>query len=303
MNVEGAYSPVAERPSPSRPDGSKERRVPPFVVVGRFLLLLAAAAALAFGVVHARSHDRADLVSAEHYVCPMHPEVTSGAPGDCPICNMALVPIREMLHGPSSIPADGRVVATAETRIVARRERAAAWIGADGDGAALLYRDDLVGLAAEEPAQYFGGKSPNMPIDAHLVTAEQTPVDSSTVNVRFRLDHAIDLAGSVDVGSLHFDVPARKLLVVPTSAVLYSANGPYVLAASGEEEEFAKRRVEVGRILDSGYAGALAGRQEGAIVILSGLQEGEKLIAGYTFFVDVERRLREARGMGEGTLR
>src|SRR6516225_6581015 len=110
MNVEGAYSPVAERPSPSRPDGSKERRVPPFVVVGRFVLLLAAAAALAFGVVHARSHDRADLVSAERYVCPMHPTVTSGAPGDCPICNMALVPIREMVHGTSSMPEGGRVV-------------------------------------------------------------------------------------------------------------------------------------------------------------------------------------------------
>ena len=27
------------------------------------------------------------------YTCPMHPEIVRGAPGDCPICGMALVPI------------------------------------------------------------------------------------------------------------------------------------------------------------------------------------------------------------------
>jgi hypothetical protein len=29
---------------------------------------------------------------AAAYVCPMHPEVTSSAPGLCPKCNMKLVP-------------------------------------------------------------------------------------------------------------------------------------------------------------------------------------------------------------------
>src|ERR1700687_5762761 len=27
------------------------------------------------------------------YTCPMHPEIVRDAPGDCPICGMALVPI------------------------------------------------------------------------------------------------------------------------------------------------------------------------------------------------------------------
>ena len=27
------------------------------------------------------------------YTCPMHPEIVRNAPGDCPICGMALVPI------------------------------------------------------------------------------------------------------------------------------------------------------------------------------------------------------------------
>jgi hypothetical protein len=146
-----------------------------------------------------------------------------------------------------------------------------------------------------------------MPLDAHVLTGSQSPIDTSTVNVRFRLDKAMPPfagdAGPIRVGSLRIEVRARTLLVVPTSAVLYSANGPYVLAAPKEGEAFTKRTVQVGRILDSGYVGALAGKDEGAIVILSGLREGEKVIAGYTFFVDAERRLREATGTGEDRIR
>ena len=58
----------------------------------------------------------------------------------------------------------------------------------------------------------------------------------------------------------------------------------------------------MGRILDSGYEAERAGRSEGATVILSGLREGEKVIAGYAFFNDVDRRLREAQaGVADGT--
>ncbi len=50
---------------------------------------------------HAHAHDEANEVPASSdggtegvvYVCPMHPEVTSNAPGAlCPKCNMKLVP-------------------------------------------------------------------------------------------------------------------------------------------------------------------------------------------------------------------
>lgn len=275
----------------------------PSVIVARFLLLFAAAAALISGVVHARSHDRAAVASTERYVCPMHPEAASPAPGDCPICNMALVPVGVKEHASASTPGSRAIVATVEARVVARQVRAPAWVGADGDGTALLYSDDLLGLGAEEPARFFGEKAPNMPVLAHVVTAEQARVDSSIVKVRFRLAapqaQEASPRATVSEGSLQIDPRARKLLLVPTSAVLYSANGPYVLAACAESEEFTKRPVEVGRILDSGYVGARAGRQEGATVILSGLREGEKVIAGRAFFLDVERRLRDARAAGE----
>jgi hypothetical protein len=284
---------------PSRESGGGPRGVvPPPVVAARILLLVAAAGALTFGIVRVRSQDRQVAAALQQYVCPMHPQIKSHAPGDCPICNMALVPVTEALPDAPGSASANRVLVEARTRIVSRAVRAAAWVGADGTGRALLFKDDLVGLATEEPARFFGQKWPNMPFGGRLISANQTPRDASTVEVAFRLDrpadHLRDGVAPLDVGSLLIDVKARSLLVVPSSAVLYWASGPYVLAQNGMGNGFEKRSVQVGRILDDGYEAQRAGRTEGAIVILSGLREGEKVVAGYAFFNDVDRRLRQA---------
>jgi multidrug efflux pump subunit AcrA (membrane-fusion protein) len=85
-------------------------------------------------------------------------------------------------------------------------------------------------------------------------------------------------------------------LVVPESAVLYSDEGAYVLAAPPGGHTFARRTIQIGRILDSGHVADLAGDHFGAIVVLSGLREGERVVAGDTFFLDAERRLQVAQG-------
>ncbi len=116
MNVEDQESSGAERSTPSRPDGGSPRGAPPFVVAGRVLLLLVAAAGLVGSILRARAHDHAALASMERYVCPMHPEVESSTPGDCPICNMALVPARGAEQSESRMATGGQVVAKAQTR-------------------------------------------------------------------------------------------------------------------------------------------------------------------------------------------
>jgi len=43
-------------------------------------------------VAHAANDPSSPSAPTGTYVCPMHPEVTSTAPGVCPKCNMKLVP-------------------------------------------------------------------------------------------------------------------------------------------------------------------------------------------------------------------
>jgi hypothetical protein len=101
--------------------------------------------------------------------------------------------------------------------------------------------------------------------------------------------------GSNGVGLLEIEARPREVLVVPASAVLYAADGPYVLAAAEGAEGYTKRAVAIGRILDSSYAAGISGDNVGATVILSGLREGEHVVVSDTFFIDAERRLGLAR--------
>jgi multidrug efflux pump subunit AcrA (membrane-fusion protein) len=99
-----------------------------------------------------------------------------------------------------------------------------------------------------------------------------------------------------DAGWLQIEGKPREFLVVPATSVLYSGDGAYVLAAVPGGRSFARRPIQVGRNLDSGIVAELAKERIGAVVVLSGLREGERVVAGDAFFLDAERRLRAAQG-------
>ena len=41
-----------------------------------------------------KQHNKKD-VSANKFTCPMHPEIVTSKPGNCPNCGMALVPVKK----------------------------------------------------------------------------------------------------------------------------------------------------------------------------------------------------------------
>ena len=280
------------------PSAADSRRSGALVIAGRLLLLLVAALALvsAFALARARDQDRAraEESSTERYVCPMHPEVVSRVPGECPICRMALERAGATGKGPRAAARSG-VVEVARRRVVTQLVRAPAWL-ADTAVTAVLHKDDLVGLAAGERALFLGTTTPGAGTPVHLSPDQPSPWDASTVQVHFQIDRRVPTTKKEDTGWLELAPRPRELLVVPSSAVLYSGEGAYVLAAPPNSHRFTRRPVDIGRILDSGYAAGLSSDRFGAIVVLSGLEEGEQVVVGDAFFLDAERRLQMAQG-------
>jgi len=246
-------------------------------------MFAAAAAAAAYAV--ARPTGREVRTETDRYRCPMHPDIDASAPATCPICGMALV-LDVAVHGvaptaPTTAPAP---VVRVGRQIFSEAVRAPAWIDANGVIAALVYRDDLVGFAPEVPAVLYPASAPSRGIDVALTADPPTDWDGATAHVHFRVVAAPDPRDADPAlrpgqhGVVVIAARPRELQVVPASAVLPSAEGPYVLALDPVHRRLVPRMIQTGRT------------HHGATAVLSGLADGDSVVTTGAFLVDVDAR-------------
>lgn len=280
------------------------KTAPSVVLAGRLLLVLLAAGAVVLAILLGRGQDRAAASSRElagssqeRYVCPMHPEVASPAPGECPICHMALERVSQPRDGSASLSLpelenlpNYQLVASVRRRVFAQEVRAPAWVEAGGLVAAVLYRNELEGLSPRQRALFFRAAAPTDGIDVRLAADPPAEWDPSTSRVRFRRDPGGPAPGPGEVGWVTLPARPRELLVVPSPAVLYSSEGPYVLTVLADGHTFTRRPVQLGRT------------SRGFAVVLGGLRDQEQVVVGNAFFLEAERRLRSEAGETAGVV-
>ena len=291
-------------------------------------MLALAAGVAGMGLLVARRHDTAPgrpAASGARFVCAMHPEVSSGVTGECPICGMALVKAGAVVRGydsteakPTGAPPPGageEAIAAAQLlssaagglsanlvgyypspvrQHVLRYEiYAPAWSDDAGLVTAQIYRDQLPTLEAGEHALFSPSAEPETQRDVRLAPGPARPWDRSTVLVGFVAEPRAGALPAGAVGWVTFARRPRAMSVVPAAAVLESPDGPYVLVFSRADGAATRRAIEVGRITT------------GLAAVLSGLTLREQVVSVNAFFWDAERRLqgdqarlRDARAAG-----
>jgi len=240
----------------------------------RWALLVLAAAAAMFALGIATRAPRPGV----GWVCPMHPDSRAVAPGSCLLCGMALVPLGPRLSSPAEagprLPSGA--VEPVRSRVVDEPLRAPAWV--EGDRViARVYDDALATLAPGERLTFHPAAAPGQSFDVSAAPGPFARWDRSTSRVELRLAPGARV-GSGTAGWIEAPARARPQTLVSISAVLEDAQGPYVLVRTGASD-FVRRPVHLGRTLD------------GSAAVVSGLEEGERVLIRGAFFVDAERRL------------
>lgn len=168
---------------------------------------------------------------------------------------------------------------TAESDLYTIADLSRVWVMAD------VYEADLTAVRADAPAHIvvpYGGSTTRI---AARVNYVQPAVDPTTRTLKLRLEATnpgMRLRPEMFV-DVEFDVRGGRRLTVPADAVLNSGERQVVFVDLGDGYLLPKDVTTAERVGDR-------------VVVTSGLNEGEKVVASGTFLVDAESQLKSALG-------
>ena len=281
-----------------------------------FVLLVAVVGAGAVWL--AKNHSPASATAALagrkilYYQSAMHPWIKSDKPGKCPICGMDLVPVYEgdaMTTGDTNmvtLNADNVTVVNVQTEIVHRlpvqhtihvigriekNSATTAWFVFD------IYERDLpwikVGQSLDVTLPSVPDKIYSAQIKQHdSETFADRDLDemSDSTKIRARIANApVEIpgfAGKAYFNNLHAEshivATTPEILAVPRSAVIFSGNGPIVYIEKNTGD-YTPKSLTLGRIGDE-YA-----------EVLSGLDDGDKVVINGGLLIDAEAQITSGR--------
>jgi heavy metal-binding protein len=249
----------------------------PLLTRGVLLLMVLGAGALA--VLGVRTSPSG---VEQGYTCPMHPDLRRSGPGDCPMCGMALVPIAPVTHasragGGSRPMLPPGALEPAHRRVLAERRSVPAWVDVRRKVQALVPAEEASHLPVGEPAE-FRASGDRVAFELKRIAEDVAPWDEATSRVTFEPTAGAVLSPGT-VGWLGLSDRPRAAIILPSSAVLLSEEGPAVLVSVRAGTALERRPVRLGAAPD------------GLAVVVSGVEENERVVVHGAFFLDAERRL------------
>lgn len=220
------------------------------------------------------------------YICPMHPEVRKGEPGNCPICGMPLVKektdTKEKGH---LLPSEYQKRVLNYTTTMAEKEEVTFRLPVSGrvtgkdEVSFSVYESDLRFISS---GQSFVGKLSGSSQERRgsIVTVDHIADPSS---------HTVRVVGRVQTGDKLHPIegsffgeilsPKTKALLISEEAILHSGKKTLVYLHS-DEGVLTPTEIETGRRIGE------------RVEVLSGLKDGDVIAEGPNFLLDSEARLK-----------